>query len=139
MAVLRSQFERARGFADAYAGGADDNRWRTPVAAAAAVGGGLAAVVGVAAVGALADAALDAAAGEVAAGAPAGEAAAGLATDGWGEGWDSGWGEAYAAADPGYAADGGAWSHRGDYTDASVGGDGDFFYFIDGDSSLTID
>jgi hypothetical protein len=31
-----------------------------------------------------------------------------------------------------------AWSHTGDYTDASVGGDGDFFYHIDGDSSLTI-
>jgi hypothetical protein len=27
---------------------------------------------------------------------------------------------------------------RGDYTDAGVGGDDDFFYFIDGDSSLAI-
>jgi hypothetical protein len=35
-------------------------------------------------------------------------------------------------------ADGAAWLDRGDYTDAGVGGDDDFFYFIDGDSSLAI-
>jgi hypothetical protein len=40
---------------------------------------------------------------------------------------------------PGVADDGGAaWMDRGDYTDAGVGGDDDFFYFIDGDSSLTV-
>lgn len=41
-----------------------------------------------------------------------------------------------SATDP--ADQGSAWSDRGDYTDASVGGDGDFFYYIDGDSSLTV-
>lgn len=130
MSVLRSQFERARAFADAYAGAADDHRWRTPAAAAA--GGGFAAVVGVAAVGAMADAALDAAAGE-------GAGEPGPVADGWGVGWDAGWGEAYVSTDTSYSADGGDWSHRGDYTDASVGGSDDFFYFIDGDSSLTIE
>jgi hypothetical protein len=40
---------------------------------------------------------------------------------------------------PGVPDDGGAaWMDRGDYTDAGVGGDDDFFYFIDGDSSLTV-
>ncbi|SEG64203.1 hypothetical protein SAMN05444920_103655 [Nonomuraea solani] len=61
---------------------------------------------------------------------------AAVATESWGDGWDQGW-EAPAAPEP-VADDGGAWSHHGDYTDASVGGDEDFLYFIDGDSSLTI-
>jgi hypothetical protein len=56
---------------------------------------------------------------------------------GWDTGWDTGAAAGTGAADVS-GAEGDAWSHRGDYTDASVGGDGDFFYFIDGDSSLTI-
>jgi hypothetical protein len=32
---------------------------------------------------------------------------------------------------------GSAWSHYSRATDASVGGDGDFFYYIDGDVSVT--
>ncbi|TYB50113.1 hypothetical protein FXF51_57375 [Nonomuraea sp. PA05] len=111
MTLFTSQFDRARDVAGAYAGEAGETRFWVP-----------AAVVG-------------------------GVAVAGVA-EGWGEGWDQGWdagapeGEP-VAGDGGVVGapvvdDGGAWSHHGDHTDASVGGDGDFFYFIDGDSSLTI-
>ena len=50
----------------------------------------------------------------------------------WGDGWDSGW-DAPSPEVP--SGDDSAWSHHGDYTDAHVGGDDGFFYFIDGDSS----
>ena len=41
---------------------------------------------------------------------------------------------------PPLSADAGeAWLHRGYYTDISVGGDGQSFYLIDSDTSLTID
>ncbi|GAA2215356.1 hypothetical protein GCM10009850_108230 [Nonomuraea monospora] len=128
MTLFTSQFDRARDVAGAYAGEAGETRFWVP-----AVVGGVA-VVGVA--------------------------------EGWGEGWDQGWDAGAPEGEPvggdggvvvggGGAAglpvaddgdvvgapavdDGAAWSHHGDYTDASVGGDGDFFYFIDGDSSLTI-
>jgi hypothetical protein len=41
MSIFSSQFDRARPFADAYAGGSQDPDWRTPAAAAALVGAGL--------------------------------------------------------------------------------------------------
>jgi hypothetical protein len=79
------------------------------------------------------------------------DAAAGDAqTDvtGWGEDWDTSWdggapaaeetgGDTVSATDSG-SDDGGAWSYNPDYTGASIGGDGDFFYFTDGDVSYTI-
>jgi hypothetical protein len=71
------------------------------------------------------------------------DGAGGAAADagGWGEGWDAGWdtGTGAGAAGPTdhSGADGGPWLDRGDYTDAGVGGDDGFFYFIDGDSSMT--
>jgi len=34
MSIFSSQFDRARPFADAYAGGSQDPDWRTPAAAA---------------------------------------------------------------------------------------------------------
>ena len=128
MSVFRSQFTRARQFTDAYAGSTEDSGLRTPAVAAALLGAGL---VGVAAVAAASDGDAPGAA----------ETADGAAETGaaWGEGWESGWTGGYAGgvlSDP--AADGDAWMDRGDYTDAGVGGDGDFFYFIDGDSSLTL-
>jgi hypothetical protein len=73
---------------------------------------------------------------------PEGEAAgAEPAHAGWGDGWDAGWDVPGAdASDPGAGTGGDeAWMHRGDVTDAGVGGDGDFVYFIDGDSSATVD
>jgi len=117
MSIFRSQFDRARGYADAYAGPAGDPGWRTPAAAAGLVVGG--AVVAALAVDAVASAA---------------------PPEAWGEGWEAGWdtGAAGFPAGPDPAADDGAWLDRGDYTGAGVGGDEDFFYFIDGDSSLTI-
>ncbi|MFB4278850.1 hypothetical protein ACBJ59_26410 [Nonomuraea sp. MTCD27] len=115
MALFTSQFDRVREESRAYAGEASETRFRVP--AAVAVAGGAALVT-----------ATDPTATE---------------SGGWGEGWDQGWDAgAGAAAGPGAEPvlddGGGAWSHHGDYTGASVGGDGDFFYFIDGDSSLTI-
>ncbi|MGW0801621.1 hypothetical protein [Nonomuraea sp. NPDC002799] len=112
MSLFTSQFDQAREAAREYAGDASETRFWIPAAAAVA--------------GAAALTAVDAAATE------------GPAE--WGAGWDDGWHAVAAPPEDAGAAvdDGGAWSHRGDYTDASVGGDGDFFYFIDGDSSLTI-
>jgi hypothetical protein len=111
MSIFMNQFDRARPYAEAYAGDSGDPSWRTPALAAAAVAGaGLVAVV-----------------------------AADDAEPMWGDGWDAGWEAGSApAADPSGADDGSAWMDRGDYTDAGVGGDDDFFYFIDGDSSLAI-
>jgi hypothetical protein len=126
MSIFSSQFDRARPFADAYAGGSQDPDWRTPAAAAALIGAGL---VGLTAAAALAH-------GEAFEG--AGETGAATWDAGWGEGWDAGWGEGYAGDAGAPEADGAAWLDRGDYTDAGVGGDHDFFYFIDGDSSLAI-
>lgn len=119
MPTFASQFDRARPYAAAYAGEPDDPTWRSPAVAAAALAGS--AVVGV--VG-------------VVAGAAAVEAVAD-SSPGWGENWDAGW----EAPEPGELGDagGGAWTDRGDYTDAGVGGDGESFYFIDGDSSLMIE
>ncbi|UBU14862.1 hypothetical protein [Nonomuraea gerenzanensis] len=54
----------------------------------------------------------------------------------WGDGWEQGWEVGVPAGEPVVSEE--AWSDRGEYTDASVGGDGDFFYFIDGDSSVTV-
>jgi transcription elongation factor len=109
MSIFRSQFDRARPYAQAYAGDSGDPSWRTPALAAAAVAG-----AGVVAI-----------------------AAAGETEPGWGDGWDAGW-EAPAVDPGGGSDDGSAWLDRGDYTDAGVGGDDDFFYFIDGDSSLAV-
>ena len=114
MSIFTSQFDRARPFAQAYAGAADEPGWRTPAGATALL----------AAAGLTATAAVDAVDGS-----------------GWGDGWESGWG-VDAPAPPGTDHAAGAdqaWMDRGEYTGAGVGGDGDFFYFIDGDSSLTID
>lgn len=94
MSIFASQFDHARQFTDAYAGGLDEPQWYPPPGAADP---------------------------------PAG----------WGEGWDTGWELGWEAGPAGEDA-AGAWLERGDYTDAGVGGDGDFFYFIDGDSSLTV-
>jgi hypothetical protein len=140
MSIFSSQFDRARPFADAYAGGSQDPDWRTPAAATALVGAGL---VGLTAAAALTDgsAADPAAAGEATAPEAfegAGETGAATWDAGWDEGWDTGWGEGYAGDACAPEADGAAWLDRGDYTDAGVGGDNDFFYFIDGDSSLAI-
>ncbi|MEV0382079.1 hypothetical protein [Nonomuraea sp. NPDC050643] len=112
MSLFTSQFDRARESSREYAGEASETGFWTPAAVAVAGAAGVAALAG---------------------------AEATAVEEPWGAGWDQGW-DAGAAA-PGVepvADDGGAWSHHGDYTDASVGGDGDFFYFIDGDSSLTI-
>ena len=119
MSLFSSQFERARGYSDAYAGPSDDPSWWTPGAAAAAVvaGAGLLAVTAAAM-------AADDGHGHV---------------DTWGAGWDTGWDTTSTVAHEPTADTGSDWMHHGDYTDASVGGDGDFFYFIDGDSSLTVD
>lgn len=132
MTIFSSQFDRARQSTEAYAGETKDTRFRTPAKVALA-GAGAAAAALVAADLAAADAA-DASAD---------------ATE-WGEGWDTGWdagagtgtGDATAeataeSADAG-GGDGGAWSYNPDYTGASIGGDGDFFYFTDGDVSYTI-
>ncbi|GAA4968777.1 hypothetical protein HD597_008653 [Nonomuraea thailandensis] len=111
MTLFTSRFDRAREESLAYAGEAGETRFWIPAAVAA---------------GGVATAAVWASE----------EWAAG-----WGDGWDQGWdaGPAASPGDPPVGDDGGeAWSHHGEYTDASVGGDGDFFYFIDGDSSLTI-
>jgi hypothetical protein len=112
MSIFTSQFDRARRYADAYAGESGDPGWRPAVAVAGLAGAG---AVVVAAAGA--------------------EAATG---DDWGEGWDAGWDSSSAGAGDYSGADDASWMDRGDYTDAGVGGDDDFFYFIDGDSSLTI-
>src|SRR5688500_13940407 len=123
MSIFTSQFDRARPFADAYAGRFDDPAWRPPGSAAAT----LAAVgLSVVAVGALA------ATAEPDAGATEPSA--------WGEGWDAGWdAEAAVPLAEQPTDDGSAWMHRGEYADAGVGGDGDTFYFIDGDSSLIVE
>jgi hypothetical protein len=124
MSIFTSQFDHARGYSGAYAGSSGDPTWRTPAAVAAAAGGAVVAA---------------AVATEALAGAdPEPPEAAG--GGGWGDGWEQGW-DAGGLPDgvPGVADDGGAaWMDRGDYTDAGVGGDDDFFYFIDGDSSLTV-
>ncbi|MFI7697946.1 hypothetical protein [Nonomuraea sp. NPDC049480] len=131
MTIFTSQFDRARDLSRTYAGEASDARFRTPAAIAATAALG---------VGAAALAASETATTEAdASGDPAGTGQPADWAAGWGDGWDSGWetGAAAVTDEPG-AAGADAWSHRGDHTDASVGGDGDFFYFIDGDSSLTI-
>jgi hypothetical protein len=139
MSIFTSQFDQARELSRTYAGETSDSRFWTPATI------GVAAVTGLGAV-ALAASASDTqpadpdATGQFASpdpgltGQPADWAA------GWGEGWGEGWESGTATAGDESArsdAGGEAWSHRGDYTDASVGGDGDSFYFIDGDSSLT--
>jgi hypothetical protein len=138
MSIFTSQFDHARGYSGAYAGSTGDPTWRTPAAVAAAAGGAVVA----AAVAAEALAAEALAAGALAGADPEPPEAAG--GDGWGEGWGDGWDQGWDAGGfpdgvPEVADDGGAaWMDRGDYTDAGVGGDEDFFYFIDGDSSLTV-
>lgn len=130
MSVFASQFDRARPYSAAYAGPVDDPGWRTPVAAAALVAG-----AGLALVAASAVADGEGGGGE-GGGGEGGGAGDGGGGGGWGDGWDAGW-EAHTP-EPVAGDSGDAWSHRGDYTDASVGGDDGFFYFIDGDSSLTL-
>jgi hypothetical protein len=129
MSIFTSQFDHARGYSGAYAGSSGDPTWRTPAAVAAAAGGAVVA----AAVATEALAGADPEPPEAAGGGGWGE--------GWGDGWEQGW-DAGGLPDgvPGVADDdgGAAWMDRGDYTDAGVGGDDDFFYFIDGDSSLTV-
>ena len=130
MSIFTSQFDRVRPVAHAYAGATGDPGWRTPAAVATVVGGGLVAMM---AADAVVSEALD---GNTA---PGNEAAG--AVDAWGAGWDSGWdiaGAGYVHPGADYSAGGDAWMDRGAHTDAGVGGDGDFFYFIDGDSSLTL-
>lgn len=120
MSIFTSQFDRTRPFTRAYASSPDDPGWRTPAAVAAVAGAGLAGVVAVEA---------------LAADSPDAPAA-------WGDGWDTGWdtgGDPFAGGVTDYAAAGGdPWMDRGEYTGAGVGGDDDFFYFVDGDSSLAI-
>ncbi|MEV0619397.1 hypothetical protein AB0I81_39185 [Nonomuraea sp. NPDC050404] len=114
MTLFSSQFDRVRAESRAYTGEASETRFWVPAVVALGAAAALAATSEGVEVGAE-----DAAAG-------------------WGEGWDQGWDAGAVPDSEPVADDGGAWSHSGDYTDASVGGDGDFFYFIDGDSSLTI-
>nr|WP_062339672.1 hypothetical protein [Herbidospora sakaeratensis] len=40
--------------------------------------------------------------------------------------------------DGGHGGDDGPWSVHSDWSDASIGGDGDFMYFSDGDVSFTV-
>ncbi|NAS26846.1 hypothetical protein GT755_34910 [Herbidospora sp. NEAU-GS84] len=47
------------------------------------------------------------------------------------------WGDV-APEDPGQGGDDGPWSVHSDWSDASIGGDGDFMYFSDGDVSFTV-
>jgi hypothetical protein len=117
MTIFTSQFDRARPFADAYAGRFDDPAWRPPGAATATLAAAGLSVVAVGALAATAD--------------PDAPAA-------WGEGWDAGWDTSAPPAEQS-TDDGSAWMHRGEYTDAGVGGDGDSFYFIDGDASLIVE
>ncbi|GAA3573887.1 hypothetical protein GCM10022419_063650 [Nonomuraea rosea] len=122
MPIFSSQFDRARELSQTYAGEASERRFWIPAAVAVAGAAGVTAL---------------AAAGDA-------EAATEPVTEAseWGAGWDEGWGTGPAADDDSQAApggdDGGAWSYHSDYTGASVGGDGDFFYFVDGDTSYTI-
>jgi hypothetical protein len=129
MSIFRSQFERARAYSDELAGDARDPAWRSPTVIAAVVGGG--AAVAAAAIPVVAGGDDKPQPSEKPAGGeenPPGEQAA------WGEGWDAGW-EAPASPAPAAADGGSSWMDRGEYTDAGVGGDEDFFYFVDGDSS----
>ncbi|MFC4115280.1 hypothetical protein [Nonomuraea zeae] len=134
MSIFSSQFDRAREVSRAYAGEASERRFWIPAAVAVA--------------GAAAGVAALAAASEAGAATEPGEG-----TADWGAGWDEGWGAGPVADDsqaasgggddgsqaaPGSGDDGGAWSYHSDYTGASIGGDGDFFYFTDGDTSYTI-
>jgi hypothetical protein len=166
MSIFKSQFDQAGPYRETYAGEARDPIWRSPTVIGSVIGG--AAAVGAAAVpivsgdddapaGHDASAGQDAPAGqqspvgqEIPAGqeAPAGqeippgyEVAARSGSQGaWGEGWDTGWDAPAGAGGTMAAPEGDAsWMDRGDYTDAGVGGDGDFFYFIDGDTSATIE
>jgi hypothetical protein len=118
MTIFSSRFDRARRYSEAYAGEAGETRFWTPATVA---------VAGVA-LGAAALIATDLAAS------PQDDAD-------WGEGWDD------HTADPGThdtgahdtgTDDGGAWSYHSDYTGASVGGEGDFVYFSDGDTSFSV-
>ncbi|WP_066372175.1 hypothetical protein [Herbidospora mongoliensis] len=108
MTLFTSQFDRARRFSAAYAGEPGDTRFWTPATIGVAAGLGAAALI-----------AADA----------------------------GGWGD--VPADPDQTAtfgggggddgqDGGPWSVHSDWSDASVGGDGDFMYFSDGDVSFTV-
>lgn len=108
--MFSSQFDRVRRFSDAYAGESGETRMWTPAKVALAG-------VGVA-------------------------AAAGLVAADFGDD------DAFmsdAAFEDGTSGDqsggdGGAWSVHSDWTDASVGGDGEgFMYFSDGDTSFTVD
>jgi hypothetical protein len=134
MSIFRSQFDRARSYTETYAGDARDSTWRSPTVIAALIGGGAAVAAAVIPIVAGND---PAPAGEKA---PAGEGDPGAGDQGnWGEGWDAGWDAGGAGGTTPAADDGGAsWMDRGEYTDAGVGGDGDFFYYIDGDSSAAV-
>jgi hypothetical protein len=135
MSIFTSQFDGARQLSQAYAGDTHETRFWTPAAITVAAGVGIAALV---AVDSASDTDLD---DGTLTGPDDSHASAAGWGDGWGDGWDTGW-DTLDAAQPATAEgtdpNGEAWAHRGDYTDASVGGDGDFFYFIDGDTSLTI-
>lgn len=51
---------------------------------------------------------------------------------------DDAWGEAAPPPADDAGTQDGPWSVHSDWTDASVGGDGDFMYFSDGDTSFTV-
>jgi hypothetical protein len=146
MSVFRSQFDRARSYTEAYAGDARDSAWRSPTVIAALIGGG--AAMAAAAVPVVAGDAKEAAGEQDPAGeeGPAGgKTAAGDESPGdqstWGEGWEAGWDAPAGSAGGTLAADdgSGSWMDRGEYTDAGAGGDEDFFYFIDGDTSAVVE
>jgi hypothetical protein len=132
MSVFKSQFDRARPYTEEHAGDARDPVWRSPAVIGAVVGGGAAVAAAMIPVVAGDD---KAAAAEPPAEQSAGDQGA------WGEGWEAGWeSPASGASGPPASGDGNAsWMDRGEYTDAGVGGDEDFFYFIDGDSSATVE
>ncbi|GAA4076413.1 hypothetical protein [Nonomuraea soli] len=115
--MFSSQFDKARRYAEAYAGPSGETRFWTPAKVAAA------GIAGAAAAGLVA----------------AGLADDPFADDPFAEG-PVAEGQVADGAGPPAADDGGAWSVHSDWTDASVGGDGEgFMYFSDGDVSFTVD
>lgn len=112
--MFSSQFDKARRYSEAYAGRSGETGFWTPAKVAAA---GIAGVAG------------------------AGLVAAEVADDPFAEDPFAEDPTADGATAEGAPADdGGAWSVHSDWTDASVGGDGEgFMYFSDGDVSFTVD
>jgi hypothetical protein len=124
MSIFTSQFDRARQYSQAYTGDTGETRFWTPATITVAVAGA----------GAAALAAADLAAADSSPSDDTGWGDDGNGTDTspTGETHDPGTGD----ADHGGHDD--AWSVHSDWTDASVGGEGDFLYFSDGDVSFTV-